>query len=65
VLSEATGIIIYPQSSGDDALKYLLQRKCGLSKEQIQKVKKAKSRWVYINKHAPRYMLTIDSIEML
>jgi chromosomal replication initiation ATPase DnaA len=65
LLNEATGIIIYPQSSGDNALKYLLTSYVGLTKAQIQEIKKAKSRWVFVHKHAPRYMMTTDEIKML
>jgi chromosomal replication initiation ATPase DnaA len=65
LLNEATGIIIYPQSSGDHALKYLLTSYVGLTKAQIQEIKKAKSRWVFVHKHAPRYMMTIDELSFL
>ena len=65
LLNEATGIIIYPQSSGDSALKYLLQSYVGLTKQQIQEIKKAKSRWVFVHKHAPRYMMTVDELKLL
>ena len=65
LLNEATGIIIYPQSSGDNALKYLMKNYVGLTMPQIQEMKKAKSRWVFIHKHAPRYMLTKDELKFL
>jgi len=65
LLNEATGIIIYPQSSGDNALKYLLSSYVGLTKAQINEIKKARSRWVFIHKHAPRYMMTVDEIKLL
>jgi chromosomal replication initiation ATPase DnaA len=65
LLNEATGIIIYPQSSGDNALKYLLTSYVGLTKAQINEIKKARSRWVFVHKHAPRYMMTIDEIKLL
>jgi chromosomal replication initiation ATPase DnaA len=65
LLNEATGIIIYPQSSGDNALKYLLTSYVGLTKAQINEIKKARSRWVFVHKHAPRYMMTTDEIKLL
>jgi hypothetical protein len=65
LLNEATGIIIYPASSGDNALKYLMKNYVGLTMPQINEMKKAKSRWVFIHKHAPRYMLTKDELKFL
>jgi chromosomal replication initiation ATPase DnaA len=65
VLLEATQIVVYPQSAGDNALKYLLGSYCGLTKAQIKDVKNAKSRWVTINKNFPRYTMTVDELKFL
>ena len=65
LLNETTGMIIYPASSGDNALKYLMKNYVGLTTQQVQQLKKAKSRWVFVHKHAPRYMLTRDELVFL
>ena len=48
LLIEATIVVIFPKTTGNRALKYLLDSYLGLDKKQIERVKKMKSRAVSI-----------------
>lgn len=57
ILSESTQYVVYPQSTSFHALKYLLSTHIGLSKEEVQNLKKL-GRWVCIGKNYPQYILS-------
>jgi hypothetical protein len=58
-------MVIYPAGCGDGALKYLMKQYAGLTTKQVAELKRAKSRWVLINKQSPIYMLTKDELKFL
>lgn len=64
-LSEATHVVVYPSSSSFQSLKYLLTNYIGLNKKEIEEIRKLKTRWVIIYRHAPNYILTQTSVKLL
>ena len=57
LLIEATIIVIFPKTTGNRALKYLLDSYLGLDKKQIERVKKMKSRAVSIIRGYPQVIV--------
>lgn len=57
VLNESHYIIIYPQSGSFYQNSYLLKHYCGMSSQDIQKVKKMKTRWAMVHRQFPQYVL--------
>jgi len=63
-INESTHFVLYPQSTSFHALKYLLSTHLGLSKEDVQNLKKM-GRWVCISKNYPQYMLSEHTAKIL
>ena len=57
LLNEATAIIIFPKATGNYQLRSFLERYMGFDKEQIEHIKHLPSRWLYLSKHYPLYMI--------
>ena len=62
LLSEAHIITFFPKSTGNRALKYLLDSYLGLDKEQINKIKKMKTRAVSVVRGYPVVILGDSSV---
>lgn len=62
LLSEAHVIVVFPKTTGNRALKYLLDSYLGLDKKQIDKIKKMKSRAVSIIRGYPMVILGNEAI---
>ena len=65
VLMEATGYVLYPQSTGSHALNYMLKTYVGMDSKESQALRKAGSRWVYIRKHYPSVLVTEHSAKIM
>ena len=65
LLTEATQFVLYPMSTGVNALAYLLKTYLGMGKEEIQGMRKTGSRWVCIFKNYPSYCITETSAFLL
>jgi predicted AAA+ superfamily ATPase len=65
ILNEAHSITFFPHSLGGRSLKYLLDSYLGLDKQQIQKVKGLKSRWVCAVKSYPQVILAEKDIYLI
>jgi Cdc6-like AAA superfamily ATPase len=61
MLTEATHFVLYPQSTGLQALSYLLKTYIGMDKKDIQKLRTSSTRWVCIHKNYPMYAITENS----
>jgi len=57
VLNEANSIVIFPRAGSSHGIKYMLQKYCGFSTKQINKIIELPSRWVYISKTYPQYII--------
>lgn len=57
LLNEATHFVVYPQATSFSALKYLLSTHIGLSKDDVQNLKKL-GRWVCVGKNYPQYLIS-------
>tara|TARA_R110002096_G_scaffold376374_1_gene570068 strand:- start:77 stop:910 length:834 start_codon:yes stop_codon:yes gene_type:complete len=57
LLNEATAIIIFPKATGNYQLRSFLERYMGFDKEQIEHIKTLPSRWLYLSKEYPLYMI--------
>ena len=57
LLSEAHIITVFPKTTGNRALKYLLDSYLGLDKKQIDRIKKMKSRAVSIIRGYPMVLI--------
>jgi nicotinamide riboside kinase len=58
VLNECNSITYFPHSGSKRGLNYLLMEYIGIDKEDISKIKKAKSRWATIFKNYPQIAMT-------
>jgi hypothetical protein len=57
LLNEATAIIIFPKATGNYQLRSFLERYMGYDREEIEHIKKLPSRWLYLSKEYPLYMI--------
>jgi len=62
ILTEAHGLIIFPQNMSGKASRYLLDNYYGLNKHQIEKVKKLPSRTVIIFRSYPTLIISENII---
>jgi len=62
LLSEANIITVFPKTTGNRALKYLLDNYLGLDKKQVDKIKSLKSRAVSIIRGYPMIVLSEKSV---
>jgi hypothetical protein len=65
ILLETHAVTLYPSTLGGQSLKYLLQDKFGLDKQQIEKIKNIgdKSRWVTLYTSVnPRVILSEHAV---
>lgn len=53
ILNEMHSLTLFPRSVGERTLKYILDTNYGMSKDQIERIKKLKSRWVTIVQSYP------------
>lgn len=63
-LNESDGYVIYKNGSSYHS-KRLLEQYVGLDKAQIRRILSSPSRWVYIQKNAPRYCVTENECFLL
>jgi len=66
ILAESTHIVIYPQSSSQKSLRYLLENYTNLSIPKIKDIVKTKnSRFVCIHKSLPAFTVTEHCVELI
>jgi hypothetical protein len=57
ILNDLTDICIFPRTTGPHHLNYLLTQYLGLDKKQITFITALNSRWIWIHKNDPRYLI--------
>ena len=57
LLNEANAMILFPKCSGQYQFNKFLERYMGYDKDQIERVKKLPSRWIYLYKNYPQYIV--------
>lgn len=65
ILNEATGVVVYPQSTSFHALKYLLRNYIGVEEDDVRRFRKLGSRWLYFKKMFPQVMISQKNAEVL
>jgi len=65
LLSETTGIVLFPIGGDIHTMRTLLTKYCGVNPKEAEKIITSSSRWVYINKSFPRFVLSSDKIYLL
>lgn len=56
-LANSTGVYFFPKMGAPKTVKYVLENYFGLDSKAIKKIMSLPSRWVYVNKLAPNYVL--------
>ena len=64
ILGEAHNIVLYPMATSFKALQYVCQTHCGLTKDEVQGLKKL-GRWVMIHKNYPQYLIAANTAYLL
>ena len=62
ILDEATGIVVFPNSQGKATIIKYAERYLNMKKKDINKMLNTNSRWLYIAKSTPPYLIYDDSI---
>ena len=65
ILNESYSITFFPQSGSSGNLMTLLKNHCGLTKNDIEKIKKLKTRWCTIYKHYPQCIMSERNLYLL
>jgi hypothetical protein len=65
ILTEATHIVVYPQSTSYHAMRYLLKNQVGLDEEDLKRYRKFGSRWICFVKGFPTMMISQKNAEIL
>lgn len=65
IINEAHNIVFFPRGLGGSSMTYLLEKQLGLSKKQIDKIKKSRSRAVVFVKTFPNVILFNKSAEIV
>lgn len=64
-INESKYIVCFPNSGNFHQIQVILQKYSGLSLEQIRKIKDLKTRWVYVYKSYPQYVVYEHGIYLL
>ncbi len=56
VLNEMSKMVMYPEGSSAHSINYVLKKYIGLTKKEIEKIMRLKTRWIMINRF-PRYIV--------
>lgn len=65
ILSMLTGLVIFPQNCSTYQTEKLLKEQIGLGKDEINTILHLPSRWVYLNRSCPQYVLHQHGAYML
>jgi hypothetical protein len=65
ILSEATHIVVYPNSTSYHALRHLLHNYAGVDEDLLKVHRKLGSRWLCYSKQFPTYMISQRSAALL
>lgn len=65
LLNEAQSLVLYPMGGNPRMVRNILKIYCGLDREQTEKIMKSRSRWVFINKSYPMYVINEKKIYLL
>lgn len=65
ILTEATHLVVYPQSTSFHALRYLLKNQVGLDEDDLKRYRKFGSRWLCFIKGFPTMMISQKNAELL
>jgi hypothetical protein len=64
ILGEAHFLVLYPMATSFKAMKYVCEHHCGLTKDEVQGLKKL-GRWVCIHKVYPQYLIASQDAYLL
>lgn len=64
LLNEANAVVIFPRSNGAYQIRIFLEKYMGFEKDQIEMVKRLPSRWVYLWKEFPQYLIYEKGIKI-
>lgn len=65
ILTEATHLVVYPQSTSFHALRYLLKNQVGIDEDDLKRYRKFGSRWLCFIKGFPTMMISQKNGEIL
>jgi hypothetical protein len=65
LLTEATHLVVYPQSTSFHALRYLLKNQIGIEEDDLKRYRKFGSRWLCFIKGFPTMMVSQKNAEIL
>jgi hypothetical protein len=65
LLTEATHLVVYPQSTSFHALRYLLKNQVGIDEDDLKRYRKLGSRWLCFIKGFPTMMVSQKNAEIL
>lgn len=65
LLTEATHYVIYPNTTGRQALSYFLKTYVGMDDDEISELKRMGSRWICIHKNYPMWLVSEHSAKLL
>jgi hypothetical protein len=57
LINEANAVVLFPKGAGAYSVKQFLEKNIGLNKYQIKKIEDLPTRWIYIWKEYPRYIV--------
>lgn len=57
LINEATAVVLFPHSGASDQVKLFLKNRMSLTNEQIKSIMTLPTRWLYIYKNSPRYII--------
>lgn len=65
IFNECNKIVVFPNGISRYQLNYTMKQYLGFDKEQINKTLNLKSRWILINNHLPRYILSEHNLFLI
>lgn len=65
ILTEATHLVLYPQSTSYHAMRYLLKNQVGIDEDELKRHRKFGSRWVLYAKGFPTFFISQKNAELL
>lgn len=65
ILNESQNFIVYPRSTNTKSLRYLLDNYLGMDLDDIRKIKKLNTRWLWIRSHYPQFIISAHTAKLL
>jgi hypothetical protein len=64
-INESAGVVVFPSGGGWNHVERILKVYIGLDKKNIETIRKLESRWVFVHKQSPNFVVSEKNLYLL